>query len=144
MDNVYPDDIAGRINGFLLNESSRPTIQTVEDIILESQSRVRGYLRGKGILGLVEADDDANLIARSAVIHIAVSQVEMARNRGPSEYAEKAWDRAREILDQIHHYPATIGRPDKANMPNHGAKARRNRFSCRRSLLDRMIDYGDV
>lgn len=143
MDTVTPNDIAARIHKFLLDNTHAPTISTVEDIISESQARVRGYMRGKGLDYLLDVDLDANEIARSAVIYLSVAQTEMARNRGDSDLADKSWQRAKEILDQIHKYPATMGPLNKANMPAQGSS--RSSERCRpKDDLDIMLNRKEI
>lgn len=106
---VTPSLVSDRINGFLLNESSRPTISTVEMVIAEQEARVTGYLRAKGISSPLSAN--GNLVARSVVLDLVISYVERARGRSTSSLVDDAWDRGRKSLEQIYETPASLGEP---------------------------------
>ena len=141
---VTPTMVSDRIQGFLLDANSRPTISTVEMIIDEQGARVAGYLRAKGLGDPMTAGGE--LVARSVVLDLVISYVERARSRSTTSLTDDAWERGRAALDQIYDTPASMGEPVGGRLSNMSAGAagamRAGRCDRRLTLLERMAREG--
>lgn len=141
---VTPTMVADRIQGFLLDENSRPTIDTVEMVIDEQAAKVAGYIRAKGISSPLT--DGGELVARSVVLDLVISYVERARSRSTTSLTDDAWERGRAALDQIYDTPASMGEPVGGRLSNMSAGAagamRAGRCGRGLTLLERMAREG--
>lgn len=141
---VTPAMVAGRIQGFLLDESSRPTTSTVAMVIDEQGAKVAGYLRAKGIDSPLTSGGE--LVARSVVLDLVISYVERARSRSTTSLTDDAWERGRAALDQIYDTPASMGEPagDRLSNMSVAAAGAMGAGRCNRglTLLERMAREG--
>lgn len=145
---ITPQTIADRINGFRLDQTSRPTEDAVTDIIEEQSARVRGVLVHKGLLAHDESFDDlpshSGSLVRGVIIDLCVSAVSRVRDRSDTSMSDGALERAREVLALIDARPSRLGAPTggrKANLSHVSKRAKvAGRDSCcrRSSLLDRL------
>lgn len=147
---VTPQSVADRIQGFLLDSNSRPTIDTVEMIIEEQAAKIDGYLYAKGIE--VPMSSSGVAVVRSVLMDLVISYVERARSRGTSTLVDDAWARGTEALDQIYNRPASVGEAVGARLSNMSVGAggsmrgSRDGGCCERrpTLLERMAREGKL
>lgn len=144
---ITPQFIADRINGFLLDDTSRPTIDTVELVIEEQAARVEGYLVAKGIA--MPAGGRGELVVRSVIVDLVISYVERARSRGTTSLVDDAWERGRDTLDQIYDHPAQLGEPRGSRVANIslGAPSAQSENRCgrgRATLIERIAREGKL
>lgn len=141
---LTPQDIADRIQGFSLNGTAvRPDATTLASIIEESAAIVNQYLVGKGI-SVPKNGTPAFLVARSAVVDLAVSKAELARNRAATSMVNETYERVQKVLDTISTTPGFIDEGPSTRMANVGSRGRVGSKCRPPSISDRMAREGKL
>lgn len=134
---VTPSDVSARIHGFLLDATSVPTIDTVAELISESEAMVNGYLVHKGVGLPLAPGGYGYTIARSVALDLACSKTELARSRRPTEYVKEVWERGKETLDLIMDHPSIVDAAAESGRAANMAFVSGDRGGCCRPRLTR-------
>lgn len=127
---VTPGDIADRINGYQLSDTSTPSRATVEQMIAEATAYVTMLVTSKGVT--VAAGSSQATYLRGVVIRAVCAEAERARQRGASSYATDLSDAIRREVEDIVARAATLANADTGIVDKgaHGPSRRATPTSC--------------
>lgn len=107
-------DIQGRVQGLLINSTTSPTEDQVDNIILLSAAEVETEAAAVGINTqiLTDTTDATYLVVKNMIVYKTVSEVMVARNKGQISAGEY-WDtKYKQLLETLRKRPLSI-EPDR-------------------------------
>ena len=126
---ITPEDIAARINGYQLTDTSTPNRDTVSEVIEEDLAYVLQLAASKGVV--IEAGSAQETYLRGLVIRLVSAKAELMRNRQTSSYALDVQDKAMADITSFMGRAANLANADTGVVDKPASDARPNR--CNRT-----------